>query len=82
MKVLKFYADWCGPCKAYAPIFEKAAKELKFEYENIDIDKDTNGLAAEYKIRSIPATVFINEDGTVTKEVGILTEDKIKQIIK
>mgnify|MGYP003320462320 FL=1 len=82
MKVLKFYADWCGPCKTYAPIFKKAADEIGFDYENIDIDKDTAGLAAEYKIRSIPATVFIHEDGTVVKEVGLLTEEKIKQLIK
>ena len=82
MKVIKFYADWCGPCKTYAPVFEKAAKELGFEYENINVDKDTTGLAAKHNIRSIPATVFIHEDGTTVKEVGILTEDKIKQLIK
>ena len=66
MKVIKFYADWCGPCKTYASVFDKVVKELNVEYENINVDKDTTGLAAKYKVRSIPLTVFINEDGTST----------------
>ena len=82
MKVIKFYADWCGPCKTYAPVFDKVVNELNVEYENINVDKDTTGLAAKYKVRSIPLTVFINEDGTSTKEVGMLSEDKLKQLIK
>ena len=82
MKVIKFYADWCGPCKSYAPIFEKVVNELGVEYENIDVDNDTTGLAAKYKVRSIPLTVFVNEDGTEIKEVGILSEAKLKQLIK
>ena len=82
MKVIKFYADWCGPCKSYAPIFEKVVNELGVEYENIDVDNDTTGLAAKYKVRSIPLTVFVNEDGSELKETGILSEDKLKQLIK
>lgn len=82
MKVIKFYADWCGPCKTYAPVFDKVVNELNVEYQNINVDKDTTGLAAKYKVRSIPLTVFINEDGTSTKELGMLSEEKLKQLIK
>ena len=82
MEIIKFYADWCGPCKVYAPIFEKVTSDLNVEYKNINIDKDTDGLAAEYKIRSIPATVIVKEDGTVIKEVGLLQEDKLTTLIK
>ena len=82
MKILKFYADWCGPCKTYAPIFDKVMKESNVEYEDINVDKDTAGLAAKYKAMSIPTTVFLHKDGTVTKEVGILSEDKLKELIK
>ena len=82
IKVLKFYADSCGPCKTYAPVFDKVMSESNVEYENINVDKDTAGLAAKYKVRSIPLTVFINEDGTSTKELGSLSEEKLKQLIK
>ena len=82
MKVIKFYADWCGPCRSYAPIFDKVINEAKLDFINENIDKDTSGLAAEYKIKSIPATVFLKEDGTFTKEVGLLSESQLKQLIK
>lgn len=82
MEIIKFYADWCGPCKVYAPIFEKVTSDLNVEYKNINVDKDTEGLAAEYKIRSIPATVIVKKDGTVIKEVGLLQEDKLTTLIK
>jgi thioredoxin len=82
MEIIKFYADWCGPCKVYAPIFEKVTSDLNVEYKNVNVDKDTDGLAAEYKIRSIPATVIVKEDGTVIKEVGLLQEDKLTTLIK
>ena len=82
MKVIKFYADWCGPCKAYAPIFDKVMSEVDVESENINVDKDTTGLAAKYKAMSIPTTVFLHEDGSVVKEVGMLSEEKLKEILK
>jgi thioredoxin 1 len=81
-KVIKFYADWCGPCRSYTPTFEKVSQELtEAEFVNVNIDKDTSGLAAEYKIRSIPTTVVVKEDGTTIKEVGILSEVKLKELI-
>ena len=82
MKILKFYADWCGPCKVYAPIFDKVMSESEVEFENLNVDKDTKGLAAKYKAMSIPTTVFLNEDGSFTKEVGLISEEKLKTLIK
>lgn len=83
VKAIKFYADWCGPCRSYTPIWEKVSKEIgdKVELLNVNIDKDTTGLAAEYKIMSVPTTVFINENGDATKEVGLLNEQKLKELI-
>ena len=81
-KVIKFYADWCGPCKVYAKAFDKVAEELKEEVEfvNINVEEDTTGLAAEYKIRSIPQTVIIKgENETVIG--GRLSEEQLKTAI-
>lgn len=81
-KVIKFYADWCGPCKLYAPIFDKVSQELKDEAEfvNVNIEKDTTGLAAEYKVGSIPTTILINGENQQTK-VGRLEEDVLKEFV-
>ena len=82
VKAIKFYADWCGPCKAYNKIWNKVKEEVNenVEYVNINVDKDTTGLAAQYKVRSIPYTVVIKE-GSELKKVGLLSENELKELI-
>ena len=81
MKILKFYADWCGPCQTYAPIFESVTKGANVEVVNVDIDKDKEGLAAEYKVRSVPTTIFLKEGGDIIRKVGLLTRSQLTEII-
>jgi thioredoxin 1 len=81
-KAIKFYADWCGPCRTYAKTWDKVSEEVEdVEFISINVDKDTTGLAAEYKVRSIPMTVVLKEDGTILKETGLLSEIKLKELI-
>ena len=60
-KVIKFYADWCGPCRLYAKTFEEVSEELKdkAEFVNINIENDNTGLSDEYKVQSVPTTVIL-----------------------
>lgn len=57
-KVIKFSADWCGPCRTYAPKFD-AAKALATDwvFESVNVDTESE-LASKYQIRSIPATII------------------------
>ncbi len=82
-KVIKFYADWCGPCKGYAKTFDKVAKELndKAEFLNINVESDTTGLAAKYKVRSIPFTVVVQEGKEDQSRTGQLNELELKELI-
>lgn len=82
-KAIKFYADWCGPCKMYTKVWDKVSEQLKEEVEfvEVNIDKDTTGLAAKYNVRSIPYTVVIKEDNTERK-VGLLSESALKNLLK
>jgi thioredoxin 1 len=82
IKVIKFYADWCGPCRVYAKTFDKVSEELKDKYEfvNINVEKDTTGLAAEYKVNGIPTTVVIDGD-KVKSESGRMDEKRLKAFI-
>jgi thioredoxin-like negative regulator of GroEL len=81
VKAIKFYADWCGPCKMYSKIWDKVVEEVEgVELVEIDVDKDTTGLAAEYKVRSIPMTVIIKE-GEEIKKTGLLQEKELKDLI-
>ena len=79
-KAIKFYATWCGPCKIYGKTWDKVSAELSndAEFKEVNIDNDTEGLAAKYKIQSIPCTIIIKGD-KVLKEVGLVKEDKLKE---
>ena len=81
-KAIKFYADWCGPCKTYNEIWNKVKEEIKegVEFVNINVDKDTTGLAAQYNVRSIPYTVIIKDQAETTK-VGLISEAELKKLI-
>jgi len=82
-KVIKFYADWCGPCRSYAPTFEKVSNKFEdqVEFVNINVDKDTTGLAAKMGVKSIPFTVLIKEDGTQIKKTGAMSEIQLEELI-
>ena len=82
VKAIKFYADWCGPCKTYNEIWNKVKEEVSegVEFVNINVDKDTTGLAAQYNVRSIPYTVII-KDLVETTKVGLMSETELKKLI-
>lgn len=68
--VLRFTADWCGPCKAIAPVVEKFAQNYSnVEFVEIDVDLSTE-LASKYKVTSMPTFVFFNGAKEVKRVVG------------
>ena len=82
-KIIKFYATWCGPCKVYNKVWEKVVPSYQDQIDviNIDIDKDTSGFAAKYKVESVPTTVLIREDGSEIKKSGRLSANELTELI-
>ena len=80
-KIIKFWAPWCGPCRMYAPTFDKVAEKYEGQVEtvNVNVDEDKQ-LSAEYNVRSIPMTVLIKEDGTKVGKTGALSATELEEL--
>lgn len=81
--VIDFWAEWCGPCKIYAPIFQEVADDMSgadVAFVKVDVDKH-HALAAEYKVRSIPHTLLIKNGEIVDAIVGAVRTDELSSRI-
>ena len=81
--VVDFYADWCGPCKTMAPIFEEASVEYEGKALFVKINTDDNKtLAIANKIMSIP-TIFFFKNGELKDRVtGVLNKATLNEKLK
>lgn len=70
--VLDFYADWCGPCKALAPVIQDVSKELEdVTFIKIDVDH-AEELKNMFKISSIPTLIYFKNGQEVNKTFGFI----------
>lgn len=80
--LIDFYADWCGPCKAYSPIVESVAAEnedIKVVKVNVD---DAQNLAIQYQVMSIPTTVIIKNGQETNRAVGMMSKSDLLEMVK
>jgi thioredoxin 1 len=82
MKVLKFYAEWCGPCKGLSMVIKGAKDKIKIPIEELDIDNEMM-TSIEYGVRSVPTMILIDENGVELKRnVGTMNEEQLLDFLK
>jgi thioredoxin 1 len=82
--VVDFWAEWCGPCKSFGPIFEEVADEFvgKVQFAKANVDEDNSNSSAKYNIRGIPTLIFFEKGKEKATKVGSLSKKQLIDFIE
>lgn len=83
VKLLDFWASWCGPCQVMKPIIEELEKELsgKIEVEKIDVDQN-QAKASEYGVMSIPTYIILKDGKEIGRKIGVTAKADLLKLLQ
>ena len=79
--LVDFYADWCGPCRMFGPVFEEVSKDEDFNFVKLDVDKYSD-IAREYGVMSIPTVILFENGNEVKRFTGFMSKDEFIEFLK
>lgn len=79
--IVDFWAEWCGPCKSFAPTYEKVSEQHEdIVFAKVDTEKEQE-LAGHFQIRSIPTLMVFREQVVLFAQPGMLAEEQLEEVI-
>ena len=83
LAVVDFWAEWCGPCRAIAPVLEDVTNASDGRVTLLKVNVDANpGLAARYGIRSIPTILFVKDGKVVDQVIGAAPRARLQALVE
>lgn len=81
--IVDFWAGWCGPCRAMAPVFERAAQALEPRARFVKVDVDANpDLAREFGVQDIPALFAVRAGQVTARQSGVADLDTLRRWVE
>lgn len=81
--LVDFWAQWCGPCRAVAPIMDELAQEFNGKVKVAKVNVDEQGeIAAKFRIMSIPTIMMYKNGEMVEKIIGARSKNEFAQLIE
>ena len=82
MKLYKFYAEWCQPCKMLSKVIEDAKDKITTEVVSFDIDQEMM-TAINYGVRGVPTMVLVDDEGKeIKRQSGYMNEQQLLKFLE
>ena len=72
--VIDFFAEWCGPCKMFGPVFEEVSSEQKMNFVKLNVDNYSD-IARQYGVMSIPTVILFKDGKEIKRNTGFMSKD-------